>query len=615
MSTPQADLDLLKEYEPVLLFTKGEQFFPMQVEPYIDRCSLWEAIDGENNLMVPEGHLNKKTLARAQPSTVDTVQYMRFAEPLSYRALANYLRKHKRGFRPSQGRLARVGLGARLLDTLFSITLILRGRVPGGTHASAHLRYLEIMDQQEDYSYYGRVLHEHGYTVLQYWYFYCMNDWRSGFNGVNDHEADWEHVAIYLAEDSDNQLRPEWVAYSSHDFAGDDYRRRWDDRELTIVENTHPVVYIGAGSHGAYFQSGEYLHEVAIPFSGVLQRLIRPLQYFWQVTLRQQAFDNTPDRTLGLLTVPFVDYARGDGLSIGVTQDKQWTANLIPHSPGRSFHAPYAWIEEYRGLWGLYARDPVAGENAPAGPKFQRDGTVRQPWFDPLGWVGLGKVPPRANRRSMVLTRIEAAYARITQSEENLRTKEITLYQLWTEAQAIKNLPHLQTRYREHLREIAQLEFEVKQEQAQITEDRAMAEALQDLGHQIDQGLGPAPRDHLFRPLKPVTEQGAQLGRLAETWAAVSMGVLILSSILLVVFAPNLWIVSLLAVVGVTMFIEALFRRQARRLVQRVVILLSVVGAGILFAEFFTLALVLAAISLGIFVIIENLSELVQSRS
>ncbi len=613
MSTPQTDLDLLKEYEPVLMFTKGEQFFPMQVEPYIERSSLWEAIGGDAREVIPEGHLDKTTLAQAQPSSVETVQYMRFAEPLSYRAMASYIRNYPRDFKPSMGRLARVGLGARLLDTLFSITLILRGRVPGGTHASAHLRYLEIMEDKEEYAYYGRVLREHGYTVLQYWYFYCMNDWRSGFNGVNDHEADWEHVAIYLAEDADNCLRPEWVAYSSHDFAGDDFRRRWDDRELTIIADTHPLVYIGAGSHGAYFQAGEYLHEVEVPFSGVLQRIARPIQQFWRNTLRQQVIEAN-EQSIGLFSVPFVDYARGDGLSIGASQEKEWTANLIPNSPGRSFHAPYAWLEEYRGLWGLYARDPVAGENAPAGPKFWRDGTVRQPWFDPLGWVGLGKVPPRANRKSMVLTRIEAAHERIRVSRDNLRKQELKLSQLWTEAEAMKNLPHLQARYRNHMREITAVELEVKNEQALITEERALSEALQDLGTQYDQGRGPASRDHLHRPLQPVTEQGAQLGRLAETWAAVSMGVLIIASIMLVLFAPNLWIVSLLAVVGVTMFIEALFRREARKLVQRTVILLSLVSAGIILVEFFIPALVLAVIGLGVFIIIENLIELVQSR-
>ena len=42
------------------------------------------------------------------------------------------------------------------------------------------------------------MLRNGGYTVLQYWYFYPMNDWRSTFAGVNDHEADWETISVYL---------------------------------------------------------------------------------------------------------------------------------------------------------------------------------------------------------------------------------------------------------------------------------------------------------------------------------------------------------------------------------------------------------------------------------
>ena len=36
-----ADLDLLKKYEPVLRFAKSERFFPMAVEPYLERCSIF----------------------------------------------------------------------------------------------------------------------------------------------------------------------------------------------------------------------------------------------------------------------------------------------------------------------------------------------------------------------------------------------------------------------------------------------------------------------------------------------------------------------------------------------------------------------------------------------
>jgi hypothetical protein len=39
-----------------------------------------------------------------------------------------------------------------------------------------------------------------------------MNDWRSSFGGVNDHEADWEHVSVLLAEE-EHGLLSRWVVF------------------------------------------------------------------------------------------------------------------------------------------------------------------------------------------------------------------------------------------------------------------------------------------------------------------------------------------------------------------------------------------------------------------
>jgi hypothetical protein len=49
-------------------------------------------------------------------------------------------------------------------------------------------------------------------------------------------------------------------------------------------------------------------------------------------------------------------------------------------------------------MWGLYAQDPISGENAPAGPMYNRDGSVRAGWYDPLGFAELDK--SRRRRRS-----------------------------------------------------------------------------------------------------------------------------------------------------------------------------------------------------------------------
>ena len=38
---PTNSATLLRTFEPVIRFTKGEWFYPMDVEPYVRSCSLW----------------------------------------------------------------------------------------------------------------------------------------------------------------------------------------------------------------------------------------------------------------------------------------------------------------------------------------------------------------------------------------------------------------------------------------------------------------------------------------------------------------------------------------------------------------------------------------------
>src|SRR5690606_20299984 len=132
------------------------------------------------------------------------IQYLKFIEPLELREMIAYTQeqiKQRRitsEFEAGRGRLARVGFISRVLDLLFSLTLLLRGRVRGDTSAAAALEYQHITNSQPHPRYYGRVVHQDGWVILQYWFFYAFNNWRSGFFGVNDHEADWEMIHVYL---------------------------------------------------------------------------------------------------------------------------------------------------------------------------------------------------------------------------------------------------------------------------------------------------------------------------------------------------------------------------------------------------------------------------------
>jgi hypothetical protein len=605
------DLELLRRFEPIIRFTGGEHFFPMDVDRYVAESSLWEARPEQPPVcLVPETKLTLAKLVEPRPAPHGTVHYLRFVESLTPLEAARFLAQHRRTFRRSRGRLARVGLASRIIDALFSITLILRGRVPGGTAAAAADVYKRLQARQEQYVYYGRVARSGpgGFLCLQYWFFYPMNDWRSGFYGVNDHESDWEQVIVYLAED----LTPQWVAYASHDFTGDDLRRRWDDPELQRAGD-HPIIFAGAGSHASYFSPGEYMHEVALPFSGPLTRIFRVAEKFWRDTLRQGGLSNEEadhDRSSGVLVVPFVDYARGDGLTIGPGGDKQWQPRLLPGTHDNSPDHPQAWVHHYRGLWGLYARDPIAGENAPAGPKYNRDGSVRRSWIDPLGWAGLDKVTPPGGVAAAIAGGASAIEQRLAAAQAEIADKTAQLRALGLESEAMMDAPHFKAHYPEHLKKMAGLSDAIQQLHKQAAVDHALLEALTAYRERLAQGERLPARSHIKLAHHPTTEETEQLGRLAEAWAALSIGLLILGFISVMLIAPRFWANGLVSLVAAISFLEALFRREAKELIQRAVVGLSLVALVVLVYEFALPLLVAGIIALGVFIIVDNLREL-----
>lgn len=602
------DLALLRRFEPIACFNKGEQFYPMHADSYIKASRLCvKRPNATARTLVPAGKLNPSLLAQMWRDIPGAVYYLQFVDPLSPSQLLTFYRTSTlRHFHAGQGRLTRVGLVARAADLLFSLTLLMRGKVPGGMAAAAAQRYQAMQDEQETYYYYGRVVREHGYIVLQYWFFYAFNDWRSSFYGVNDHEGDWEMITVYAVDDVSGDVQPCWVAYSSHEFEGDDLRRRWDDPELERLGD-HPIVYIAAGSHANYYQAGEYLPAVEVPFTGRMLRIWRRIQHFWRVTLRQGGVDIDTEQTPGIFRIPFVDFARGDGLHIGPGQEKPWQVALLQATPTEPTPA---WLDSYRGLWGLYTGDWIEGEDAPAGPRYTRAGTVRKSWYNPLGWSGLDKVPPP--HEESIFLELQQQRLRDEQDELQRQIAKYTneLMALEMEAEAIYGLPHLEDRTIELHHKLRGASAELDSLKQRRAENAVVLEACAAYVNQMATGYYRGPRDHLRVPQEPASSADLRLSRLAEIWGALSIGLLLLSFAAIVTQVSSAWEVGVLALLGVYSFIEALFRRQIQMLVRYIVVALALITALVLIYEFFWELVVTLVVLAGILIIVENLREL-----
>jgi hypothetical protein len=608
------DLALLRRFEPIIRYTRGELFFPMNVETYLRGCSLWVQRPNEEPVcLVPQGELTVERLTEPRQGGFGAIYYLKFIDPLNLAELAAYRlrqglrrRNEMQLFHAGRGRLARVGYGSRLIDALFSLTLLARGRVPGDTAAAAALEYQRLMKQDEEYCYYGRVVRVNGWVALQYWFFYPFNNWRSGFFGVNDHEADWEMIYVYLYEASDGHLAPEWVAYASHDYEGDDLRRRWDDPELSRV-GEHPVIFAGAGSHASYYHPGEYLAELELPFLAPLVRLVDRLQILGRRLLHyvQESYDPEGDQgpDFNVFRVPFVEYARGDGIVLGPSQEREWTGRYL-------IEPPPLWASGYRGLWGLYARDTIAGENAPAGPLYDRDGTTRRSWYDPLGWAGLDKLPAPDEALAVAQEQIVEIESRSEESRRRIDSESRVLAGLGVQARALQAQPHLRQQFARQQEQIQTLSDELNQRRADLAADDAVLAALRLYVERLQAGQRGSARSHLRRAHRPFSDSGLRFGRFAEAWAAISIGLLLISLVALFLFAREFLVFGLAALVALLIFVEAGFRRRLSLLVTSITVSLAIMATLVLLYEFFWETVLLAVLTAGSYIMWENLREL-----
>src|SRR5262249_39285115 len=370
----------------------------------------------------------------------------------------------------------------------------------------------------------------------------------------------------------DDGLLPEWVAYASHDFHGADLRRRWDDGVDLELHDEHPVVYAGAGSHAAYFRRGEYQAEVPLPAPRRVKQFAAALAALWRERLGQS------DETRRPLRIPFVDFARGDGVSIGPGQENAWTPVLIDETT--------PWVSRYRGLWGLFARDPISGENAPAGPMYERDGTARPSWFDPLGFAGLAQVTPPPQELRTMETQCEWLEHRESELDRMIAEETSVLRKLGVQIASMHGSPHLagaSERLETQEAERAERLTELRREKS---ENVAVVEALR---HGIEaRGAGDRddPRAHIRHAATPVPESTMRFAYATEVWAALSISLLLLGLAVSVLWSPpNVWAG---AIVLVLVFIvgESVLRGTFVRSINRIGVILALVALMVLFLKY-----------------------------
>jgi hypothetical protein len=602
MSGP-SDLDLLRRHEPLLRFTQGELFYPMATGPYVEGCDLLTGPTlREANIAIPAGELDLERLADVGDPPPGEAQFLRFVpKPLNALELARWRARPDRQQFSAPGRLARVGLAARLVDAGMVASLLLRGRVPGGTAAAASLKYDAIRGRDPRVVYHGRVVREGGWVVLHYMFFYAMNDWRSTFEGANDHEADLEQCFVVLEAVDDDDLRPAWFCAAAHDEKGDDLRRRWDDPRMETIDG-HPVVYPGAGSHATYLERGEYIMRLPFPGEKNIRGPLDLLRRVWRDTLAQPDPGDLAARVRSALSVPFVDYARGDGVAVGPGGDIAWTPVVIGDDDG--------WVDRYRGLWGLDTGDRFAGERAPAGPKYTRSGSVRQSWSDPLGFAGLDKVAPPSQAVPVLETRIaELTTARAKVSAE-ADALAISLPKLDAEVAAIRETPGIENYRTGRALELHDGQATLTSLRSQEVELGTVIAASHTRLANLQAGVLDDPRIHLHHASEPEPPAVTRSRAFGEAWAALSVGLLIAALAVIVWFKILPAPMAIVVLFGSYLAIESFFDRNVVELVLKITVVLALLSTLILAVAYLRELFLAGLLALGLLLIADNVGEI-----
>ncbi|MGY1711302.1 hypothetical protein ACI8AC_17525 [Geodermatophilus sp. SYSU D00758] len=547
-----AAVALLRRFEPVVRLTRGELFLPGRVEDYLARAAAVLGTGASARVVADPGTLTPQRLAELGRTHPDQPLSLRYVQrPLDRRELRSWRREEAPAPLRRGSGAAAAGLLARLVAVAMRLSLLLRGPVPGGWTAAAHRQSRAAADPDACHCY-GRVVRDGGYVVLQYWFFYAMNDWRSSFGGVNDHEADWEHVAVVLAEEEGGPV-PAWVVFASHDEVGADLRRRWDDPDLQRA-GEHPVVFVGAGSHSAAYLPGDYLVTAAPDLPRWVDRLRRAVG-------RIVPWADPDASTIG---IPFLDYRRGDGPAIGPGQERAWQLHLVDDDTD--------WVRDFRGLWGLDTGDPFGGERAPAGPRYERDGSVRRSWGAPLAWSQLdGEPATPAEARRLWQVHGEELAGRLAVAAEELDAARAELREATVADRVAGRGP------REPGAAVVRLRSRVAAVRARQVELTTELDAWERRAGSAP--VVPGPWAHLRHRALPLTTDVQARARVLRIWASASSTLLFAALGVLLLVGGDGLLVPAAITVGVVLGVEALLRGQLVALAVNLALLAVVVVA------------------------------------
>jgi hypothetical protein len=242
---------------------------------------------------------------------------------------------------------------------------------------------------------------------------------------------------------------------------------------------------------------------------------------------------------------------------------------------------------------------------------YNRDGTPRAAWYDPLGFAGLDKVPPPPQVQQMLTANCQKVAQRQENLERSIPEKAADLQALGIKLKGMEGNPHLARQYAVLEKEMTALSGEVRALRREFSENKALYQGLTGRLERMKVGMQDDPRVHIHHLAIPDDlTQTLRFDRAAETWAAVSLSLLLFAIAALIFFAPKYIWAGLAIILILFLVTESILRGAFVQTIGRITLILAMVATLILFLHFWKWIIVGTLLAMGISLMYQRLREL-----
>jgi K+-sensing histidine kinase KdpD len=188
--------------------------------------------------------------------------------------------------------------------------------------------------------------------------------------------------------------------------------------------------------------------------------------------------------------------------------------------------------------------------------------------------------------------------------------KATELQALGIKLKGMEGNPHLAKQYAILERKSNALAEEVKNLRRERLENGALQQGLTQRLERMKVNVQDGPRAHIHHLAVPARATRVRFGRAAETWAAISLSLMLFAIAALIFFAPTFIWAGLVIIMILFVLAESILRGAFIDTMTRITLFLALVSAFILFFHFWDAILVVGLVALGIYLMLQRLREL-----